>query len=222
MSKGCISSPWYPIINVSLCLQAITITECPHANQNRSWVINMVAPLVWIDNYNTTYKMTNFTFRAALNALKCWLRLFWPVLTKVLIERDFYIMLDLFVRIDQVFAPGAVVGRAITHEWGRLLPRAQRWAGWPHECVVAHPITAPEVKMWSISILPQSFRSGQSNHVMFEAELSAVKSVIPASNQRHLPRRIRRYARAMTSKWQTNVIITWLWGFWQVITSVLP
>ena len=53
----------------------------------------------------------------------------------------------------------------------------------------------------SISILPQSFRSWQSNHVMFGAELSAVKSVSPVSNQRRLPRRVRRYARAMASQW---------------------
>ena len=43
-----------------------------------------------------------------------------------------------------------------------------------HSCVVARPTTAPDAKTWSISILPRSFRSWQSSHIMFEAELSAV------------------------------------------------
>ena len=78
-------------------------------------------------------------------------------------------------------------------------------AGLPHECVVARPTTAPVAKTGSISTLPRSLRSWQSNHAMFEAELSAVKLVSPASSQRRLPRRLRRYARAMTSQWYTNV-----------------
>ena len=39
----------------------------------------------------------------------------------------------LIVGIDHVFASGAVVGRATTHEWGRPSLRAQRGAGRPHE-----------------------------------------------------------------------------------------
>ena len=62
------------------------------------------------------------------------------------------------VGIDHVFASGAVVGRATTHEWGRPSLRAQRGAGRPHECVVARPTTAPDAKTWSISILPRSCR----------------------------------------------------------------
>ena len=46
------------------------------------------------------------------------------------------------VRIDHVFASGAVVGRATTHEWGRPSFRAP---GDP---------TAPDAKTWPISILP--------------------------------------------------------------------
>ena len=40
------------------------------------------------------------------------------------------------VGIDHVFASGAVVGRATTHEWGRPSLRAQRGAGRPHGYIV--------------------------------------------------------------------------------------
>ena len=82
-----------------------------------------------------------------------------------------------------------------------VVGRHARCDGRPHSCVVGRPTTAPDAKTWSISILPRSFMSLQSNHVVFEAELSAVKSVSPAASQHRLPRRVRRYVRAMTSQW---------------------
>ena len=47
----------------------------------------------------------------------------------------------IIVGIDHVFASGAVVGRATTHEWGRPSLRGQRGAGRPDECVVARSTT---------------------------------------------------------------------------------
>ena len=62
----------------------------------------------------------------------------------------------MIVVIDHVFASGAVVGRCARSD------------GRPHSCVVARPTTAHDAKTWSISILPRSCRSQQSNRVIFK------------------------------------------------------
>ena len=70
-----------------------------------------------------------------------------------------------------------------------LVIRENSWRRPTTRCVAMGDLTC---------ILPRSFRS---NHVIFEAELSAVKSVSAASSQRRLPRREHRYARPMTPQW---------------------
>ena len=50
------------------------------------------------------------------------------------------------MEIDHVLGPGAVVGCATTHSWGRPATGCARSDGRPHSCVVARPTTTPDAK----------------------------------------------------------------------------
>ena len=104
------------------------------------------------------------------------------------------------VGIDHVFSSGAVVGRATMLDWGRPSLRAQ-----PGDPTSTWWRVQPQLLTQKRGQFPFYHDHLDRRNQMFEAELSAVKSVSPASSHRRLPRKVRRYARAMTSQWQTNV-----------------
>ena len=62
------------------------------------------------------------------------------------------------MKIDHVFASGAVVGYATMHSWGHPSLCCTWSNGRPHSCLVAHPTTTPDANTWPIPTVYHWFK----------------------------------------------------------------